>query len=133
MAGRVGATLEAPDAAAADDRDLRYRGAAMQHVAAAGDRCAQRRLGANARLAAAGDAHRDLVRDPEGTLHRIYDWLGLELTGEVERSILAWQDENRMGAKGKHTYTPEQFGLTAEQIRADYDFYIRRFDVAVEG
>jgi hypothetical protein len=38
-----------------------------------------------------------------------------------------------MGAAGSHRYTPEQFGLSAEQIRSDYDFYIRRFDVAVEG
>jgi hypothetical protein len=37
-----------------------------------------------------------------------------------------------MGASGVHQYTPEQYGLTADGIRADYDFYIRHFDVAVE-
>ena len=49
------------------------------------------------------------------------------------KSILEWQEANRMGASGTHRYTPEQFGLTAKQIRSDYDFYIERFDVAVEG
>ena len=38
-----------------------------------------------------------------------------------------------MGAKGTHHYTAEQFGLSADQIRSDYDFYIRHFDVALEG
>ena len=57
----------------------------------------------------------------------------LELTGDVEQTIVDWQEANTMGAKGTHRYTPEQFGLSAEQIRSDYDFYIRHFDVAVEG
>ncbi len=77
--------------------------------------------------------HRDLVRDPKGTVRRVYDWLNLELTDPVEQSILAWQTENAMGAKGTHRYTAEQFGLSAHQIRSDYDFYIRHFDVTVEG
>ena len=38
-----------------------------------------------------------------------------------------------MGASGTHRYTAEQFGLTTAQIRSDYDFYIRRFDVARGG
>jgi hypothetical protein len=77
--------------------------------------------------------HRDLVRDPKGTIRRVYEWLGYDLTPAVEQTILDWQQENQMGAAGTHRYTPEQFGLTAEQIRFDYDFYIRRFGVTVEG
>ncbi|MFN8069222.1 MAG: sulfotransferase [Mycolicibacterium insubricum] len=77
--------------------------------------------------------HRDLVHNPKGTVRRVYDWLNLELTDPVEQSILAWQTENAMGAKETHRYTAEQFGLSAHQIRSDYDFYIRHFDVTVEG
>jgi hypothetical protein len=77
--------------------------------------------------------HRDLVRDPKGTIRRIYKWLELELTLSVEQTILDWQEANRMGAAGTHRYTAEQFGLSVERIRSDYDFYIRRFDVALEG
>ncbi|ADP79594.1 sulfotransferase family protein [Pseudofrankia inefficax] len=77
--------------------------------------------------------HRELVADPKGTVRRIYAWLGFELTPAVERTILDWQQANRMGAAGTHRYTAEQFGLSTAQIRADYDFYIRHFDVAVEG
>ncbi|WP_099039302.1 sulfotransferase family protein [Mycobacterium neglectum] len=77
--------------------------------------------------------HRELVADPKGTIRRVYDWLDLELTPGVERTIFDWQEANTMGAKGAHHYTAEQFGLDAGQIRSDYDFYIRHFDVAVEG
>lgn len=77
--------------------------------------------------------HRDLVADPMATVRRVYDWLGMELKTDVAQSILLWQDANALGAHGAHRYTAEQFGLTADQIRSDYDFYIRHFDVTVEG
>jgi hypothetical protein len=77
--------------------------------------------------------HRDLVADPKGTIRRVYGWLGYELTPLVEQTILGWQEEHRMGAAGTHRYTPEQFGLSADRIRSEYRFYIRRFDVALEG
>lgn len=77
--------------------------------------------------------HRDLAGEPRATVRRIYDWLGLDLDPEVEQTIVDWQDANRVGAQGTHRYTAEQYGLSAAQIRSDYDFYIRRFDVALEG
>jgi Sulfotransferase family len=77
--------------------------------------------------------HGDLVADPRGTVCRVYEWLGIALTGQVAKIIFDWQESHAMGAGGTHRYTPEQFGLSADQIRADYDFYIRRFGVAVEG
>jgi hypothetical protein len=77
--------------------------------------------------------HRDLVTDPMGTVTRVYGFLGLTLEPAVERAIAGWQEANRSGAHGAHRYTAQQFGLRAEQVRAEYDFYIRRFDVEVEG
>ncbi|HET9731475.1 MAG TPA: sulfotransferase [Acidimicrobiales bacterium] len=77
--------------------------------------------------------HRDLAGDPRGTVRRVYEWLGLELTPEVGATISGWQDRHAMGTGGTHRYTAEQFGLSAGQIRSDYDFYIRHFDVALEG
>ena len=77
--------------------------------------------------------HRDLVADPQQTVRRVYEWLGLDLTDQVAKTIFDWQETHAVGAGGTHRYTPEEFGLSADKIRSDYDFYIRRFDVAVEG
>jgi hypothetical protein len=76
--------------------------------------------------------HVDFNADPLGTIQHVYDFLGLPLEADVVRAIDQWQRANRSGAKGAHRYTPEQFGLRAEQIHEDYDFYIRHFDVRVE-
>jgi hypothetical protein len=76
--------------------------------------------------------HRDLVAHPMNELRRIYRWLGLELRPPVERVIEEWQMTNRAGAHGIHRYTAEQYGLSDGQVRSDYDFYIRRFDVQLE-
>ncbi len=77
--------------------------------------------------------HRDLVTDPMGTVRRVYEFLGFELRPQVEQVIAAWQEANRSGAHGTHRYTAEDFGLTTEQIRSDYEHYIRHFDVEIEG
>jgi len=77
--------------------------------------------------------HDDLNADPLGTVARVYDFLGLTLDPDVEKTIDAWQRANRTGAKGAHSYTPERFGLRAAQIRDEYDSYIRRFDVRVDN
>lgn len=77
--------------------------------------------------------HQELVADPLGTIGRIYDWLGLGLTASVRQAIADWQVANRSGGRGAHEYTAEQFGLSAAQVRSDYDFYIQHFDVTVEG
>jgi Sulfotransferase family len=77
--------------------------------------------------------HCELVADPQGTVRRVYEWLGLALEDDVAKTIFDWQESHAMGAGGSHRYTPEQFGLGADEIRSDYDFYIRHFNVPVEG
>ena len=77
--------------------------------------------------------HTELVADPLGTVRRIYDGLDLELTPAFAQAVRDWHETNRSGAHGTHRYTPEQFGLTRAQLRSDYDFYIRHFDIDVEG
>ena len=76
--------------------------------------------------------HREFLADSIGTAKRVYDFLGLELTPQVEQVMRDWHTANRTGAHGAHHYTAEQFGLTTAQVRSDYDFYIRHFDVQIE-
>jgi Sulfotransferase domain. len=73
--------------------------------------------------------HTDLNRDPLGTLARIYDFLGMELTEDMKASVIRWLGKHRSGAHGEHRYTAEQFGLTDAQIREDFGFYIDRFGI----
>ncbi len=75
---------------------------------------------------------RELIADPMGNLERVYAFLGLELRPEVRQALSGWQQANRSGAYGRHRYTAEQYGLSTEQLRSDYEFYIRHFDVPVE-
>lgn len=77
--------------------------------------------------------HREFVSDPFGVLERAYDFLGLEFRPQVRAAMERWQQVNRSGAHGAHRYTAEQFGLSADRIRADFDAYIRRYDVQIEG
>ena len=77
--------------------------------------------------------HVDLVADPFGTVARTYEWLGLELRPEVEQAITDWHAANRAGAHGTHRYTAEQFGLSADSLRADFAAYIDHYGVALEG
>jgi hypothetical protein len=77
--------------------------------------------------------HRELIADPMGTVRNVYEFLGLELRPQVEQALLDWQHANRSGAHGAHHYTAEQFGLSTAQLRSDYEFYIRHFDITVEG
>jgi hypothetical protein len=77
--------------------------------------------------------HREFVADPLGVVRRVYDFLGYELTPQVEQTIADWTVVNRSGAQGTHHYTAEQFGLTNAQLRDDYRFYTDHFDVDIEG
>jgi hypothetical protein len=117
---------------AAGERDLRSLGAEVStHLREGMERAiAERaRIGEDRFLDV---HHRDLVGDPKGTVRRVYEWLGLDLDPAIAQTIFDWQDAHAVGAGGTHRYTAEQFGLSVEQIRADYDFYIRRFGVELE-
>lgn len=93
----------------------------MQHAVEA-----RRRLGPERFL----DVHHvDFVARPMDVLERIYAWLGLELSVPIRMKFETWREVNHAGAHGAHRYTPEEYGMSADQIRADYDFYIRKYGV----
>ena len=76
--------------------------------------------------------HRQMIKDPMGTVRTIYEWLGYELTPDVEQAIAQWQEANRSGAHGAHRYTAQEYGLTDAQLRSDFDEYVRHFDIELE-
>jgi hypothetical protein len=77
--------------------------------------------------------HPEFIADPMGVLRRIYAFLELELTPDVEQAMQEWTRVNRSGKHGHHVYTAEQFGLTTAQLHDDYAEYIRHYDVDIES
>jgi hypothetical protein len=41
--------------------------------------------------------------------------------------VQQWIDAHPRDAHGSHRYTPEEFGLDSDRLRARFDFYARRF------
>ncbi len=68
----------------------------------------------------------DLFRDFEGTLVRAARLAGVEPTPAQLEAIRA-QAARQGSYSSAHRYAPEEFGLTAEQIRRDFAFVYERF------
>jgi hypothetical protein len=91
---------------------------------------ARRRLGQQRFL----DVHqRDFTADPMGTVARVYAFAGLRLAAGTRERMEAWSRENRPGAHGVHRYTPEQFGLDAEGLRKQFEFYTDAYGIPLEA
>lgn len=75
--------------------------------------------------------HTDLSRDAIGVARRIYDQFGMTLTPEAETAMRVYMANNRKGKHGAHSYSPEQFGLTAEGLHKRFAKYIETFDVEI--
>jgi len=73
--------------------------------------------------------HREVSRDPIGSVRRIYDHYGLTLSAEAETAMLAFMAVNGRGKHGGHDYTAEQFGMTARAVHERFAAYIETFGV----
>jgi hypothetical protein len=61
--------------------------------------------------------YRDLVRDPAGVVHGVYERLGFAPSAELDRALAL--QERRSGARAsQHEYSLEEFGLRCDEIRA---------------
>src|SRR5262249_35651537 len=60
--------------------------------------------------------HRHLLRDPLGTIRRIYDHFEWPWSSQAEQGVRAWSELDRRGRHGVHRYTAEEYGLTEGRI-----------------
>ena len=74
----------------------------------------------------------DLLADPAGAIGAAYEHFGWEMPAQLPGAVADYLARKPKGAKGRHRYSPEAFGLTAEGIRAEFGDYIDRFDIAAE-
>lgn len=69
----------------------------------------------------------DSVRDPVGTVGRIYEQLGRELTPIAADKMKRWTEENAREKRASHAYTLEQFGLTEEGLAEEFSDYRAKY------
>jgi len=69
----------------------------------------------------------DLMRDPIGEVRKIYQHFDEPFTAEAEAAMKAYMDSNPKGKHGRHSYSLEDYGLSAEQVRTRYRDYCERF------
>ena len=74
--------------------------------------------------------YRSLVADPVGTIARIYDAFGLELSREAKAAMAAKLARVPNGGYGANHYRPEEFGIDPERERERASVYVQRFGVA---
>ena len=78
------------------------------------------------------DIHMEgLVADPVATIQAAYNHLGLEFTSEFEASILDYLAKNPRNKHGKHSYQPEDFGLSNEKIRESFSLYTEHYNIVL--
>ena len=59
----------------------------------------------------------------------LYAWLGEDLTPETAAAMQTWWDgsQDDRSAGGGHRYTPEEFGLDADELRERFAYYSERY------
>jgi hypothetical protein len=72
----------------------------------------------------------DTVRDPVGTVRRVYAHFGLERTAQVDDGVRAYLADNPRDKHGTHRYTLEEFGLERDEVDAAFASYRERFGVS---
>tara|TARA_R110001606_G_scaffold354799_3_gene505521 strand:- start:6402 stop:7673 length:1272 start_codon:yes stop_codon:yes gene_type:complete len=73
------------------------------------------------------------IKDPDSILREIYAKAGLPLDAEVLATMHQYHADNDPGVKGRVVFNLERdFGLTADDIRKDFEFYFDRFPVEKE-
>lgn len=73
-----------------------------------------------------------LQRDPFAEMHRVYAFLGLALTPDVEGRMRAWLRDNPQGKNGAHHYRARDFGLDEAELDARFKAYRERFGIPAE-
>jgi hypothetical protein len=74
----------------------------------------------------------DLVRDPVGTIRRVYAAFGDELDGRALRAMAEYVESHPKGRFGHHAYDVAEFGLDAELITDRFRRYVEHYDIPLE-
>ena len=73
--------------------------------------------------------YKKIVKDPIGTVEKIYNGFGLSLSDEAAARMRRYLDENPQHKYGAHRYTIEQFGLNENTERERFSTYCEHFGI----
>ncbi len=71
--------------------------------------------------------YEDLTADPLGEVRKIYRYLDIPWTEEIEEMMERTNRANYQYRYGRHVYSLEDFGLSERKVRADFAEYYSRF------
>jgi len=75
----------------------------------------------------------ELMSDDMGTVERIYETAGLEMTDTARAQITQYVEDHPRGKEGQVVYDLRaDFDAAPADVRAGFDFYLDRFDVRIE-
>jgi hypothetical protein len=74
----------------------------------------------------------DQLKDPVGTMRRLYAHFGEAFTAETEARMTRLVADNPQNKHGKHVYSLEEFGLTAKGVRTHFRDYCERFAIPLK-
>jgi len=73
------------------------------------------------------------MADETGTLERVYECAGIELTDRARRAIADYQAAHPRGNEGRILYDIRRdFDTTPDEVRSRFDAYLNEFDVRIE-
>jgi hypothetical protein len=74
------------------------------------------------------DVHfKAMLSEPLEQAQRVLTELGLPPGPDDVRAFEEYLEHNRAQRHGKHSYTPEEFGLSVEQLESDFAFYTEAY------
>ena len=75
----------------------------------------------------------EYMADEIGTIQRVYDAAGIELTDRARAEIEAYQAAHPRGKQGRVVYDLRRdFSTTPDEVRSRFGAYLDRFDVRSE-
>jgi hypothetical protein len=75
----------------------------------------------------------DQLKDPIGEMRKLYARFDEPFTPAAETAMRKLLADNPQGKHGKHSYSLEEFGLTAEGVRAHFRDYCERYRIPVKA
>jgi Sulfotransferase family len=77
--------------------------------------------------------YEEQVRDPIGTMQRLYAHFGEALSSDAEARMQAYMTNKPKDRFGKHVYDLADYGLTKDHIRERFAGYCRDFDIPTKA